>query len=176
MSATEAPVNSWFDIPYVAFSTAGASYAVCGAVDWTAAHVAVTEVGTEKFGLIVCELLKCGRAATPTTAKVGLVLDENVVMYTEPENMTLLLRVHKAPSLVTLVPLSAEYMLLKLRFNERTDYLTCVKVINEANIATEDERESMKLALRRALATAVPRHSSPCQELCEMHKGTCSAS
>ena len=68
-------------------------------------------------------------------------------------------------------------MLLKLRFNERTDYLTCVKVINEANIATEDQREGMKLALRRALATAVPRHSSPLQqESCKkMHPSTCSA-
>ncbi|KAI0744426.1 hypothetical protein C8Q76DRAFT_788963 [Earliella scabrosa] len=156
MPATEAPISSWFDIPSVALSAGKASYSICGVSDWTTAHIAVVEVRHEER-LLVCNVLECGRAPSPITAQVGFVLNENVSMYTAPDDNVVLLRVNKAPSLVTLVPLDTEFLLLKLRFDQRSDYLACVKVINDAQVDTESRQEEMKMALRRGLATAIPR-------------------
>ncbi|KAI0716871.1 hypothetical protein C8Q76DRAFT_795111 [Earliella scabrosa] len=164
MSATEAPVNSWFQIPCVVFSAAGVSYAVDNGDDWTTAHVVVVEVGTEKVGLLVCNVLEDGLVASPITAQVGFVLDENVVMQIHPKDMIVELLVKQAPSLITLVPLGAESLTLKLRFEKRSDYLACVKVINDGEIVTHEQREDMTFALRRALATAIPRRPSPSVE------------
>ncbi|KAI0686207.1 hypothetical protein C8Q76DRAFT_803965 [Earliella scabrosa] len=161
-TATEAPVNSWFDIPNVMFSAAQAFYAVQDGEDWTAAHIVVVEVGTEKYGLLVCDVLDNGRVASPITAQVGVVLDENVVMtQIQPQELTVELRVEHAPSLVTLIPLGGEHLNLKLRFEERSDYLACIKVMNDAEIMTEGQRDDMTFALRRGLATAIPRDGSP---------------
>ncbi|KAI0688945.1 hypothetical protein C8Q76DRAFT_803393 [Earliella scabrosa] len=161
MSATEAPIHSWSDIPEVTFS-AHASY-TCAVSGWTVAHIAVVEVAPEKFGLLICDVLESGCAPSPITAQVGIVLNENVIMYTAPDANIVLLRVNKSASLVTLLPQSTTSRFLKVRFNQRSDYLGCVKAINDAQIATEDQHEEMKAALRRALATAVPRQASETQ-------------
>ena len=52
------------------------------------------------------------------------------------------------------------YEYVKLRFNDRSDYLACVKAINDANIAAHSLQEDLELTLRLALAS-VPRHASP---------------
>ncbi|KAI0755790.1 hypothetical protein C8Q74DRAFT_1373534 [Fomes fomentarius] len=157
-SATQIPVRSWFDIPYVAFGTTKACYAVSGCSGWTIAHISVVEVANEKYGLIICDVLDCRRAPNPTVAQVAFVLDENVQMYLKPESQIVCLH---GPSLVTLVPLNADAQVVEIHFDEREDYLSCIKVINDAEIATLDQRECMALALRRALSTAIPRHASP---------------
>ncbi len=69
--------------------------------------------------------------------------------------------------------------IIKLQFEELKDYLACVKAMNDAEIASLNKVEEMRLTLRRALSTAIPRHSDPSgpQTACDIHRGeSCDAS
>ena len=145
--------------------------------------------GLRTDGLIVCEILECKLAPNPTVAQVGFVLDENVAMTPDPDAMIITLRLTsvsftcyliplvtyllavEAPSLISLVPLAAApHTVVRLRFERRIDYLSCLKAINDAEIARVVDREEAVLTLRHALSTVVPRHAPPDRpEQCALH-------
>ena len=68
--------------------------------------------------------------------------------------------------------MDAPYAAVNLHFEKRMDYLSCIKAINDAEIAKLTDREEKALALRRALSTVVPRHAVPgSPQPCCVHNG-----
>ncbi|KAI0744913.1 hypothetical protein C8Q76DRAFT_688185 [Earliella scabrosa] len=168
--ATEAPANVWLEKQDVVFAASESAYALNESGDWTQAYICIIGFEKERYGLLICETLECKFAPNPTVAQVGLVLDENIVMKPDPDAMVVSLRVTSAPSLISLVPLDSAYTVVSLRFEERMDYLSCVKAVNDAEIAVLADREEKIFTMRRALSTIVPRHASPGQpQPCELH-------
>ena len=56
-----------------------------------------------------------------------------------------------------------------MRFQERVDYLSAIKAINDADLAANAQRLELQLTMRRAIGT-VPRHAAPPHaETCMLH-------